>query len=88
MKTNSIALVVAASSFAVLFTSCKSKEEQVREGNLEQKADSMENTADAVRKNADAKADAKENNADATRNMGEKKADAIENEADKVRDLK
>lgn len=78
--------------FAILVTaalcSCESKQEEVREDRLENKADSMEGTADQVRKNAEAAADATENNADAIREEAERKADALEDKADQTRDAK
>ncbi len=90
MKTKSIVTLISASAFAFALTSCDSKRENAREDALEQKADSMENTADHVRKNAEAKADMKEEQADAIRKTGksnvENAADAVENEADRVRD--
>lgn len=78
--------------FVVLGTaalvSCESKQEEVREDKLENKADAMEGTADQVRKNAETAADATENNAEAIREEAERKADALEEKADDTRDAK
>ncbi len=95
-----LCLIAAASALAL--SACDSKTENAREDAAEQKADNMENKADAVRETGEKKADAiesqktmsndhstnatMENKADATRNATEQKADAMENKADAVRD--
>lgn len=97
-----ITLCVAAAASALALSACDSKQENVPEKAAEQKADAMDNKADALRDNAEKKADAiesqksmkndhaanasLENKADGVRDSAEKKADAIENSADAVRD--
>jgi gas vesicle protein len=85
MKTKSIALLSGASAIALFFTACDSKQEQVREENLEQKADAIESSADQLRKDGEKVADMKEDNADAIRKNSEKAADATEENADATR---
>ncbi len=85
MKTKSIITLAAASAIALTFTSCKSKEEQVREERLEQKADNLEAGADQLRKDGEKVADMKENQADAIRKSSENAADATEQNADATR---
>jgi len=81
MKTKSIIQLIGASAVALFCTACESKQEEAREQNLEQKADQLENAADATRKQG-------EKMADSTEKATEGKADAIEKEADKVREQK
>lgn len=89
---------------ALGFVACDSKQENQRDAALENKADAMEDQADATRKMSEKKADAIEDTkqgsdklklntpqdkaADAVRKGGEKKADALEDKADAVRDQK
>ncbi len=98
-----ITLFLVTAATALTLGACDSKQENAREKATEQKADNMENKADAVRDSGEKKADAiesqksmsndhstnatLENKADATRDASEKKADAIENSADAVRDM-
>lgn len=95
MKTNSIITLVSASVFSLFLASCKSEPETVREVELEQKADTLENTADKVRVEGEQRADAQkqrvdaiEARPDATRDAAEERADAIDERADDVRDAK
>ncbi len=85
MKTNSIAAIVSASAIALFVTSCDSKQEQVREEKLEQKAENIDATADQLRKDGEKVADMKEANADAIRKNSERAADATEDSADATR---
>ena len=85
MKTNSILALVSASAIALLFSSCKSKQEEVREDVIEQKADNLDASADQLRKDGEKLADMKEANADAVRKSGEKTGDAVEDSADATR---
>ena len=87
--------------FALAFAACDSKEENQRENALENKADRLENQADATRKAGERKADAIEDTkvgndklklntpqdkeADATRKAADARADGLENKADEVR---
>ena len=86
MKTNSILALLSVSAIALLFSSCKSKQEEVREDVIEQKADNLDASADQLRKNGEKVADMKEANADAVRKSSEKVGDAVENSADATRD--
>lgn len=88
MKTNSIAAIVSASAIALFVTSCDSKQEQVREEKLEDKAENIDATADQLRKDGERVADMKEANADAIRKNVENRADQIEETADDVREKK
>ena len=87
MKTKPIITLFAILGTATL-VSCDSKQEEVREQSLENKADALEGSAEQVRKNAEAAADATENNAEAIREEAERKADALEDKADDNRDAK
>jgi hypothetical protein len=88
MKTNSIAALVSASAIALFVSSCDSKQEQAREEQLENKAESIDATADQLRKDGERVADMKEESADATRDNVEKRADQLEEAADDVREKK
>jgi len=85
MKTTT-SLLTAFSLFA--FASCDSKKENMREDALENKADTMEDKADAVRKGSENAADNLEDKADAVRDAGagETRADGVEDAADAVRE--
>jgi hypothetical protein len=85
MKTNSIAALVSASAIALFVTSCDSKQEQVREEQLEQKADAIETNADQLRKDGERVAEMKDADADAIRKNNENAADATESSADATR---
>lgn len=85
MKTKSIVSLIGASSIALVFTACDSKEEQAREERLENKAENLEANADQLRKDGEKVADMKEEHADAIRKSSEKAADATENDADATR---
>ena len=85
MKTKSIITLAATSAIALMFVSCKSKQEEAREERIEQKADNMEAGADQLRKDGEKVADMKEEHADAIRKSSEKAADATENDADATR---
>jgi gas vesicle protein len=85
MKTNSIAALVSAYAIALFVTSCDSKQEQVREEKLEQKAESIDATADQLRKDGERVAEMKEESADAIREKSERAADATEDSADATR---
>ncbi|MES2438629.1 MAG: hypothetical protein V4584_06175 [Verrucomicrobiota bacterium] len=85
MKTKSIATLAAASAISLMFVSCKSKQEEVREERLEQKAENLEAGADQLRKDGEKVADMKEEHADAIRKGSENAADATENNADATR---
>ena len=85
MKSTTIATLIGGTVLALLFTSCKSKQEEAREEKLEQKADHIDATADQLRKDGEKVADMKEANADAIRKGNEKAADATENSADATR---
>ncbi len=85
MKTKSIALLAGASAIALFLTACDSKQEQVREENLENKADAIDASATQLRKDGEKVADMKEENADAIRKNSEKAADATETNADGTR---
>ena len=81
---------------------CDSKQENQREQALENKADALEDQADATRKAGERKADAIEDSkdkvtitkspedkaADATRKNAEARADNLENKADATREQK
>jgi hypothetical protein len=86
MKIKSIVMLFGCALFGFAVVSCDSRNENVREDMLEDRADSQENAAEAVRENAEKAADAKEDAADATREKGEQKADALENAADSTRE--
>lgn len=85
MKTKLTITLAAVSTFALLFVSCKSKQEEVRDEQLEQKADNLEAGAAQLRKDGEKVADIKENQADAIRKSSEQAADATENSADSTR---
>jgi hypothetical protein len=85
MKTKSIAILSGASALALLFVSCDSKQEQAREQNLENKAETMDTGANQLRKDGEKVADMKEANADAIRKSSERAADATEDSADATR---
>lgn len=85
MKTTTIATLVGASALAFLFTSCESKQEEVREDKLEQKADNIDASATQLRKDGEKVADMKEEHADSIRKGSENAADATENSADATR---
>jgi len=87
MKTNTIATLIGASALALLFTSCDSKQEEVREEKLEQKADNIDAAATQLRKDGEKVADMKEDSADAIRKRtgNEPAADATEDSADATR---
>lgn len=84
----------------VSMSACDSRQEDKQKASLENKADNLENRADAVRDSGEKKADAIEDrdpgmNSDKTQNAAgavregtEHTADALENAADKVRDQK
>ena len=101
MNTTTISAV--ATALCLAFTACDSKEEKARKAELEARADSLENKADAVRtetkteaKNmekisklrADADKEAAEKAAKDLKKSGEANADAIEEKAKQVRDAK
>lgn len=102
MKPITLSLIAIAG--ALTLGACDSKEENARENTLERKADNLEDTADAVRKDAERKADALEsqkntanpsstnsaleNAADAKRNAAESTADSLEKKADAEREKK
>src|SRR6187431_2618614 len=91
---------IAVASFAVFLYGCDSPQEEQREHALEQKADSLENAADATREQGEAQADAIERTdpgldspptdraAEAVRDGSEVKADTLEESADQVRENK
>lgn len=85
MKTKSIITLSAVSTFALLFASCKSKQEEVREEHLEQKAENLEAGAAQLRKDGEKMAEMKEEHADAIRKSSEQAADSTENSADSTR---
>lgn len=93
MKINSTIPLVSASVLSLFLVSCKSEPETIREVELEQQADTLENQADAVRVEGERRADMQERRADAiearpdaTRDAAERRADALEQRADEVRD--
>jgi V/A-type H+/Na+-transporting ATPase subunit G/H len=93
MKINSIITLIGASLFSLFLASCRSEPETVREVELEQQADTLENEADRVRIEGEQRADAQERRVDAieaqpdaTRDAAEQRADALEQRADEVRD--
>lgn len=85
MRIKPIATLFGASVFALLFSSCESKQEEAREQHLENKADSLEHAAKQVRKDGGTVADMKEDQADAIRHNNDRAADATENGADATR---
>ncbi|NQX02643.1 hypothetical protein HQ447_18445 [bacterium] len=85
MKTKTITILGSVSALALIFASCDSKQEQAREQNIEQKADTMDSGADQLRKDGEKVADMKDANADSIRKSSEKAADATENSADATR---
>ena len=99
MKTKHLLPSVLA---VIAFAACDSRQENQRENALEQKADRVEDQADAVRKDSERKADAIEDTkqatsgqkkaiddtADAVRKSGERTADSLENTAEATREAK
>jgi DNA anti-recombination protein RmuC len=85
MKIHSIPTLLGTSVIALLLASCESKQEEMREKELEQKAENLESSADQVRKQGEQKADMKESDADAIRKSSEKAADSTEDSADATR---
>jgi uncharacterized lipoprotein YehR (DUF1307 family) len=92
--------IFTATILAFTLAACDSKQEDKREAALEQKADTMEDKADVVRKQGEATADRIEKQdpgmdshttdrtADAARETAEKRADQMEDQADRVREQK
>lgn len=92
--------IFTATILAFALAACDSKQEDKREAALEQKADTMEDKADVVRKQGEATADRIEKQdpgmdshttdrtADAAREAAEKRADQMEDQADRVREQK
>ena len=85
MKLNSIANLIGASAVALFFTACDSKQENLREDALEQKADGLEKKADMTRDNGEKSADAAEEVADKVRKTDEVAADQTEQSAEATR---
>jgi hypothetical protein len=85
MKTTIISQILGASAAAFLFTSCDSKQENMREDALENKADALEDRADAVRDRTEKAADAAEDRADDMKKTSPAAADATEKAADAAR---
>jgi DNA anti-recombination protein RmuC len=86
MKIHPIPTLLGTSVIALLLASCESKQEKMREKELEQKAENLESTAGQVRKQGEQKADMKESEADAIRKSSEKAADTTEKSADTTRE--
>ncbi len=86
MKTTIITQILGATAAAFLFTSCDSKQENLREDALENKADALEKQADTVRKDAEKAADAAEDTADALKKTDPAAAENAEKAADATRD--
>lgn len=86
MKTTTILQLIGASAIAFAFTSCDSKEENLREDALEQKADELESQADATRKEGERAADAAEDHADRIRSDNPAGAENAERAADATRE--
>lgn len=85
MKTQPIATLIISTALACAFTSCDSKEEQVRKEMIEAEAKSMEASADRLRKDGEKAAEAQESTATAIRKNSEANADANEDAADATR---
>jgi len=86
MKTTIITQILGATAAAFLFSSCDSKQENMREDALENKADSLENQADAVRQQGEKAADAAEDTADKLDKTNPTAADNAEKAADATRE--
>jgi hypothetical protein len=92
MKTKSIITLIGASAISLCFTACDSKEEKARKSALEQKADNLEDQADATRSQGKDAAKAVENEGKQVKKEikqeTEKQADQLEKDAKSVRDQK
>lgn len=95
MKIIPTLLSVSFAALTTMLVSCDSKQEQARERSLENKADSLEEQAKAVKKEGEQNADAIEEakkindlNAEATRKEAEAKAEALKREAEAAREQK
>lgn len=93
MKTKSIITLLGASVLSLFLTACNPEPETVRDVELEQQADTLENKAQEVRIEGEQRAESLERRADAiearpeaVRDATEERADALEERADEIRE--
>jgi hypothetical protein len=88
MKTSHIFSVLALFLSGMFLVSCDTKQEDVRDQAIENKADALEGEADLTRKQGEAAADSVEDRADAAREAADQEAKRLEDAADSTRDQK